>query len=148
MKRLISFALAASVALALTAIAQAAGGPTIVMPGQGAYVPAPPPYPKGTMMAVLSGDPAKAGAVYTVRLKLPDGIKVLPHTHGDTENVTVVSGTLMVGVGKTFDVAHMKALPPGSFVSIPAGLPHYGMAKGNTVLQVTGLGPSSMTLVK
>jgi quercetin dioxygenase-like cupin family protein len=128
--------------------ATAADAPTVVMADQAKYAPAPAPYPPGSMMTVLSGDPAEASSQYTVRLKLPDGTKIAPHTHGDIENVTVLSGTLMVGVGNSVDQASMLALTPGSYASIPAGTPHYAMAKGETVVQVNGVGPASMTLVK
>jgi quercetin dioxygenase-like cupin family protein len=136
--------IASSVALAV----RAADAPTIVMAGQEKFGPAPAPYPAAATMAVLSGDPTTSGSQYVVRLKLPDGTKILPHTHGDTENVTVLSGTAMVGLGTTFDASKMTALPAGSFVSIPAGTPHYAMAKGDTLLQVNGVGPASMTLTK
>lgn len=116
------------------------GGPSEVRP-------APKPYPAEAKMAVLSGDPSQAGSQYTARLMLPDGTKIAPHTHGDTENVTVLSGTLLVGVGSTFDATKMVALTAGSYVSIPSGTPHYAMAKGETVLQVNGVGPASMTLI-
>jgi quercetin dioxygenase-like cupin family protein len=127
--------------------AGAATGPTIVMADQVKYGPAPKPYPAAASMAVLSGDPNKAGDQYTVRLKLPSGTQIDAHTHGDTENVTVISGTLMVGVGSTFDASKMLPLTAGSYVSIPAGTPHYAMAKGNTIVQVNGVGPASITLV-
>jgi quercetin dioxygenase-like cupin family protein len=128
--------------------AAAADAPTVVMADQAKYTPAPAPYPTGSMIAVLSGDPTKAGSQYTVRLKLPDGAMIAPHQHGDTENVTVISGTLMVGVGSTVTPASMLALTPGSYASIPAGTPHYAIAKGETVVQVNGVGPASITLVK
>jgi quercetin dioxygenase-like cupin family protein len=127
--------------------AVAADGPTIVMAGQAKWGPAPKGYPAESMMALLSGDPSKAGSSYAIRLKLPDGAKIAPHSHSDTENVTVISGTLLVAVGSSFDAAKMIALPAGSYVSIPAGTPHYAMAKGDTVLQVNGVGPASMTLL-
>lgn len=95
-------------------------------------------------MAVLSGDPSKTGSQYTVRLKVPDGVKILPHTHGDTENVTVISGTFLVGVGSEFNTTKMLALTPGSYASIPAGTPHYAIAKGETIVQVNGVGPASI----
>jgi quercetin dioxygenase-like cupin family protein len=136
------------VIVSAAAIARAADAPTIVLPGQGTYAQAPNPYPAGTMAAVLAGDPMKAGSMYTVRLKLPANAKIPPHTHGDTENVTVISGTLMVGLGKTFDASKMMPLPAGSFVSIPANTPHFAMAKDDVVLQVSGMGPGSMTLVQ
>jgi quercetin dioxygenase-like cupin family protein len=136
---------ASACALAPAAFAaSAAGAPTIVLAGQAKWVPAPKPYPAEARMAVLSGDPSKSGSQYTVRLKVPDGVKILPHTHGDTENVTVISGTFLVGVGTGFNTSKMLALTPGSYVSIPAGLPHYAMAKGETVVQVNGVGPASI----
>jgi quercetin dioxygenase-like cupin family protein len=135
-------------AMPLVGAAQTTAGPTIVLADQAKYAAAPAPYPAGAMMAVLSGDPGKAGTQYTVRLRLPDGVKIGVHTHGDIENVTVLSGTLMVGVGTTFDASKMLALAAGSYVSIPAGTPHYAMAKGVTVLQVNGVGPASMKLVQ
>jgi quercetin dioxygenase-like cupin family protein len=73
---------------------------------------------------------------------------IAPHAHGDTENVTVISGTLMVGIGSSVAPASMLALTPGSYASIPAGTPHYAIAKGETVVQVNGVGPASITLVK
>jgi quercetin dioxygenase-like cupin family protein len=127
-------------------VARAGDAPTIVLPGQGTYAQAPAPYPAGAMLAVLVGDPSKAGSMYTVRLKVPANVKIAPHTHSDTENVTVVSGTLLVGLGTAFDAAHMMPLPAGSFVSIPANTPHFAMAKDDVVLQVSGMGPASMTL--
>jgi quercetin dioxygenase-like cupin family protein len=124
--------------------AMAAGEPTIVLANQAKYGPAPKPYPADAMMAVLSGDPGKAGSQYTVRLELPSGTKIAAHTHGDEENVTVISGTLMVGVGSSFNSSKMVALTPGSYASIPAETPHYAMAKGETVVQVNGVAPASM----
>jgi quercetin dioxygenase-like cupin family protein len=136
------------VAVPLVGGAQTGAAPTIVLADQAKYAAAPAPYPAGAMLAVLSGDPGKAGSQYTVRLKLPDGAKIGAHTHGDIENVSVLSGTLMVGVGTAFDAAKMLALTPGSYVSIPAGLPHYAMAKGATVLQINGVGPASIKAVQ
>ena len=148
MKYMLVALLASACAFASPALnASAAGAPTVVMADQAKYAPAPKPYPGEAMMAVLSGDPSKAGSQYTVRLKLPDGTKILPHTHGDTENVTVISGTLLVGVGSSFDAKKMLALKAGSYASIPAGTAHYAMAKGETVVQVNGVGPASITLI-
>jgi hypothetical protein len=63
-------------------------------------------------------------------------------------NILLIGGTLLVGIGDKVDPAKMVALPAGSFVSVPAGLHHYAMAKGDTILQIHGVGPSSMTMVK
>lgn len=146
MKHLLAVGIALTCAFASVSFAAlAASGPTIVMADQAKYGPAPKGYPDGAMMAVLSGDPAAAGSQYTVRLKLRDGAKILPHTHGDTENVTVISGTLLVGVGTSFDESKMLSLDRGSYASIPSGTPHFAKAKGETVVQINGVGAASIT---
>jgi anti-sigma factor ChrR (cupin superfamily) len=121
MKRLVSLLSAVVLVSSLALAARAADAPTIVLANQEKYAPAPAPFPAGCQIAVLSGDPSKAGSQYTVRLKLPDGARIGAHTHGDTEDVTVVSGTLMVAVGTTFDASHMLALSPGSLRLDPVG---------------------------
>src|SRR5947207_1940361 len=62
----------------------------------------PPSLPKGAMMAVLEGNPAKEGP-FVFRIKLPDGYRVPPHTHPKTERVTVISETFNIGMGDKFD---------------------------------------------
>jgi quercetin dioxygenase-like cupin family protein len=148
MKR--TFALLSVVALTLVAAsvrAAAPAAPTIVTPttlkwvaGTGAM--------KGVSIATLYGDPSKAGAQYAYRLKIPDGGKFGPHTHGLLEEVTVVSGTCLVGLGTKWDDKKLTALPAGSFAAIPANVPHFAAAKGETVLEVHGTGPASMTMLK
>jgi hypothetical protein len=126
----------------------AAPAPSVVVPGAEHYAAAPSPFPNGVMIAVLSGDPKMAGAPYTLRIKLPDGARIPVHTHGGTENVTVITGTFLVAIGKTFDASKLKALPAGAYVSIPPNLAHYAMAKGLTVVDVSGLGPESTNFLK
>lgn len=138
--------LVAVLACSLVAPAFAATMPTIVTPATVHWTAAPAPM-TGAQMAVISGDPSKAGP-YVLRLRLPDGAKFAPHFHGDVENVTVLQGTLLVGLGDKTDPAKMIALPAGSFVSVPIGLHHYAAAKGDTIIQIHGMGPSSMTMVK
>lgn len=99
---------------------------------------------KGVDVAVLSGDPSKPGP-YVIRLRIPANATFPPHYHGDTENVTVISGTLLVGIGDTVDASKMKELGPGSFASVPANLHHYAMTKTGAIIQIHGIGPSSMT---
>jgi quercetin dioxygenase-like cupin family protein len=80
-------------------------------------------------------------------IKMPDGFQVPPHFHGMTENVVVLSGTLMVGLGDSMNAATMVALGPGSVASVPAGLHHYAMAKGETIIEISGIGPDTLTPV-
>jgi len=113
---------------------------TMVMPNDVKWGPAPPAFPAGAQMAVLSGDPSKA-ELFTVRLKVPDGYKIMPHWHPTDENVTVLEGTFVVGMGDKFDEAAAHEMPVGSFTSMPKGKRHYAMAKGEAVVQVHALGP-------
>jgi quercetin dioxygenase-like cupin family protein len=131
---------------ALTSIAAAAPAPTIVtvqtakwQPGTGAF--------KGAQIATIVGNPDKAGAYYAYLLKLPAGTRVPPHFHGMAENVNVISGTLMVGLGDTVNVAAMSALPAGGIASMPGGVHHYAMTKVPTIIEVSGIGPDTITFV-
>jgi len=119
--------------------------PTIVMPGDLKW--APVNGLTGVQMAVVWGDPNKPGP-YIIRLELADGAVAPPHWHPDDERATVLSGTFMVGVGDTVDPSKMRALGAGAFVFIPKGVHHYAQAKGATIVQVSGMGPFVMNMVK
>jgi quercetin dioxygenase-like cupin family protein len=108
---------------------------------------APPVFEPGAQMAVLQGDPSKAGEEFTVRLRLPNGYRIAPHTHPTAENITVIEGTFLVGMGSTLDRTKMMALPRGAFVSAPAEHAHYAVARGETVVQVHAIGPFALTYV-
>lgn len=108
--------------------------------------PAPAIFPAGAQMAVLEGDPG-GNALFTIRLRLPNGYKFPPHTHPTDEHVTVISGTFLVGMGNTFDTKTMMTLTAGGFVTAPAQSAHYALAQGPTVVQVHAMGPFAMTYV-
>src|SRR5262245_33199019 len=76
---------------------------TMITPNDVKWGPAPPALPAGAQMAVLSGDPSKAEP-FTIRLKAPDGYKIMPHWHPTDENVTVLEGTFAMGVGEKFEI--------------------------------------------
>jgi quercetin dioxygenase-like cupin family protein len=113
---------------------------TIALPDQMTWGPAPAMLPAGAKLAVLEGDPTKPRA-FTMRLLMPDGYQLQPHSHPAPEHVTVISGALMVGMGDKFDESQMKTLPAGTFGLIPVGVHHFAKAQGETVLQLHGIGP-------
>ncbi len=78
---------------------------------------------------------------FTIRLKMPDGYKVAPHTHPNRENVTVLSGILKVGMGDLFDAGKMMSFTAGSFAYLDPAMHHYASASGETVLQIHGSSP-------
>jgi hypothetical protein len=101
----------------------------------------PPSLPPGLQIAVLAGDPSKAGAAYVFRAKMPDGYKVPPHWHPTDENVTVLKGSLLIGKGEKLDATKTEELPTGSFMRMPKEMRHFAMAKGETIIQLHGTGP-------
>jgi Domain of unknown function (DUF4437) len=107
---------------------------------------APAIFPPGAKMAVIQGDPSKAG-VYTVRLKAGDGYKIPAHWHPTTENVTVISGTFHVGLGDKLDESKGTTIAPQGFGSMPARVHHYAWFTGETEVQVHGMGPFTLTYV-
>jgi hypothetical protein len=123
-----------------TATGKAEQSHTMITPNDVKWGPVPPALPPGAQIAVLSGDPSKA-APFTIRLKAPDGYKIMPHWHPTDENVTVLEGTFVMGVGEKFDEAAAHAMPVGSFVRMPKEMRHYAMAKGQAVVQVHAVGP-------
>jgi hypothetical protein len=118
----------------------------LVRPDDIRWGPAPPSLPAGAKVAVLTGDPGKAGP-YVIRLQLPDGYKVPPHWHPTDENVTVIRGTFMMGKGEKFDASASEALPAGSFVRMPKEMRHFAWAKGEAIIQVHGIGPFEINYV-
>jgi hypothetical protein len=121
-------------------------GGEIVTPADVVWREGPASLPKGAKMAVLEGDPSKKGP-FVLRIKLPDGFRVLPHTHPKDERVTVISGTLYLGAGGKFDKKAGKAMPAGSYARTAARMKHFGWAKGETVLQLHGEGPWAIEYV-
>ncbi|MGQ0639760.1 MAG: cupin domain-containing protein, partial [Gemmatimonadaceae bacterium] len=118
----------------------------IALPGKISWAPAPSILPRGAELAVVVGDPSKAGE-FTMRLRMPDGYRLPPHFHPVTEHVTVIQGTFRVGMGDKFDAASLGELPVGTFAALAPGVRHFAQAKGETVIQLHGTGPWSLTYV-
>ena len=121
-------------------------GPSIFTPSEIVWKDGPASLPPGTKMAVLEGDPAKEGP-FTMRLKAPDGYQIPPHTHPKTERLTVVSGTFRLGMGKKFAPDNLVDMPAGSYGFWPAGMTHFVQVRGETVVQLHGIGPWQIVYV-
>ena len=126
--------------------AKPAGDMGLFPPADIKWVEGPPSLAKGARMAVLEGDPAKDG-VFTMRLKLPADFDVKPHFHSQIEHVTVLSGTLHFGMGDKLERAKTRPMPAGSFGFWPIGMRHFAYTEGETVLQLHGKGPWTITYV-
>lgn len=118
-----------------------------VAPDQLKWMPAPPVFPKGAEVAVLSGDPSKDG-LYVVRVRVPSGLKIPAHTHPNDENVTVISGTFNFGMGAKLDESKGTALKAGGFFKALKGMQHYAWcSEGTCVIQLHGMGPQTLIYV-
>ena len=145
MRRVARWAILASCAALIPAFAHAQDA-TIKLPEDITYKAALPGIPQ---VAVLFGDPTKPG-VYVVRVKVPSGLKLMPHWHPDeVRTVVVLSGTFLHGYGEQWDEAKLKIHPPGTFFSEPFKAPHFAWAKeGEVVLQITATGPTATTNIE
>jgi quercetin dioxygenase-like cupin family protein len=135
-------------AAALAFVSSAALASDMVMTPSDAlkWGPAPEAFEKGSELAVLAGDPHQAGP-FILRLKMPAGYKINAHNHPTMENVTVISGTVNLGMGDKLDMKKTTALTPGGFVSLPATMNHFVWVAEPTIVQVSAEGPFAITYV-
>jgi hypothetical protein len=84
---------------------------------------APVPAIPGAQIAVIEGPLSESGKPFTARIKFPANSRVPPHWHSTIEHVTVMSGTLNMGLGDKFNDAGSRALGPGSVSINPADDP-------------------------
>ena len=106
-----------------------------------------PAFPPSVRLAVVVGHPAKPGP-YVIRVKVPKGVKLMPHRHPEDRIYTVMSGVFYIGLGDRFDSKSMKAYPPGCVVVLPGNTSHFHWAKsGEYVTQVSAIGPLGLDYV-
>ena len=143
------YALAATLSLVILAPAWAGDEamPTVADPEKLEWKTAPPSLPPGQERAVLQGDPSKAGSEYTFRARMPDGYRVPPHWHSVDENVTVLKGTFVMGMGEKFDESKGMPLKVGTFATMPKKVNHFVWTRGETIIQVHGIGPYTVHYV-
>lgn len=126
---------------------KAAAGTHVMMPANAIkWGDAPPGMPAGMRAAVVSGDPSQAQP-YVLRAQLPANYRIPPHWHPTMENITVLSGTVALGMGEKFEESAMQDVAAGGFASVPADMRHFFMAKTAATIQVHGIGPFGITYV-
>ena len=116
----------------------------MAQPGSLKWAAAPPVLPKGAQIAVLYGDPDKAEP-FVFRLKFPAGYEVAAHMHPNDYDVTLLAGTMYLGMGDKFDPARGDGLTAGSYLHLPKGTHHYEWTNEDTVIELSGVGPVGMT---
>jgi hypothetical protein len=99
----------------------------------------------GSESAVLVGDPSKPGLYVVLQKWLPHN-NSHPHFHPNDRFITVISGTWWVNTGPKYDLAGMKPVPAGSFVTHTGKQIHYdGARDAECILQIVGMGPATST---
>jgi quercetin dioxygenase-like cupin family protein len=101
---------------------------------------APPSLPSGAQMAVVKGDPGKAG-MFAVELKMPANYAVPAHWHPTDESVKVLSGKIHYGMADKMDMTKAKTLTVGHSVQMKAKMNHWVHAPGPATIEVSGKGP-------
>jgi len=104
-------------------------------------------FPDTVRLAVLVGTPSAEGP-YMIRVKVPNGVKLMPHIHPEDRVYTVISGVFYIGLGVSFDAEKLQAYPPGTVIILPGNTPHFHWAKsGEYVTQVNAVGPLGLQYV-
>lgn len=138
--------LAARCALALLlAIPHGLAAQTLADPGPG-WVGAPPFFPRGALITLISGDPNAPGPLQ-VELMFPGGYRLKPHFHPMDLHVEVKRGVLLVGLGDRADMKKTRAMAVGDTATVPAGTHYYYGTKEETHIAVTTTGPFVLTYV-
>jgi len=106
-----------------------------------------PAFPPEVRLAVVVGDPLEPGP-YAIRVKVPHGVKMMPHKHPEDRIYTIISGVFYIGLGEQFDPDKLQACPPGTVVVLPGNTVHFHWARsGEYIAQVTAMGPLGIEYV-
>jgi len=104
-------------------------------------------FPPSVRLAVVVGQPSESGP-YTIRVRVPHGVKLMPHRHPEDRVYTVMSGVFYIGLGDEFDPDKLEAYPPGSVIVLPGNTSHFHWAKSSDyITQVTAMGPLGLEYV-
>jgi len=104
----------------------------------------PTTLPVSARVAVVSGDPTGPGET-TFLISMPNGYRIPPHFHPSNTHVEVREGTLLVGMGDELDPKQAQALAAGDSASVPAGMHHFWIARGRTLVSMRFIGPFTIT---
>jgi len=104
-------------------------------------------FPPSARLAIVVGQPLREGP-YAIRVKVPDGVKLMSHSHPEDRVYTVISGIFYIGLGDEFDAEKLQAYPPGSVIILPGNTSHFHWAKsGEYITQVTAIGPLGLEYI-
>ena len=97
--------------------------------------------PPGQWIEKVVGDMDKPGQPFVIRIHHDAGYVVLPHTHPEDENITVLTGSWALGMGPRINMSELEPMEQGALGFVPKKMAHFGYARVETTLQVHGIGP-------
>ncbi len=101
----------------------------------------------GLERAMVSGDPDKAGSPCVIRVRATRAAAVPAHWHPMDENVTVLAGTIKIGMGDKYDKKTAHTIPTGAYTFVPKNMRHFAWHAPNSVIQIHGNGPFELYFV-
>jgi quercetin dioxygenase-like cupin family protein len=107
----------------------------------------PTTLPPRALVAVVRGDPTGPGEC-TFLISMPNGYRIPPHFHPSDVHVEVREGALLLGMGDKLDAKRSQALAAGDSATTPAGMHHFWIARGRTLVSLTFTGPFTITYLR
>ncbi len=104
-------------------------------------------FPRDHRFETVSGDPTKSGALYVIRIHSEVGYIIMPHTHPEDENITVLKGSWALGMGDRFNPAALETMEVGTYGFVAKKMAHFGFSRTEAIVQVHGIGPFRTTWV-
>lgn len=124
---------------------QEGGAHTMITPAELKWIDVPS-LPPGAKLAAIEGQ-LNEPVPFTFRLRFPADYKIPAHWHPAIEHVTVISGTINMGVGDELDPAKTKPLTAGSVAIMQPQTNHFVWAKEESIVQIHGVGPWAINYV-
>ncbi len=100
----------------------------------------------GVKIAVIEG-PLDQPVPIMFRLKVPAQLQGYAPLHPGIEHITIISGTLNMGLGSAFEPSKTRPLGPGSVSIMQPKTHHYVWTGAETIGQVHSIGPWSVNYI-
>lgn len=123
------------------------GRHTMLMSSELKWAAAPNYLPRGAQIAALHGSMERSG-LFVVQIKFPPNYRIPAHRHSADEHITVLSGSVQIGIGEKEDGPGLRNIDAGGYALMPANEVHYLRTSGDAVVQRTAVGPFRTTYVR
>jgi len=95
----------------------------------------------GVLTTVLAGAPDADGSPFVVLYRTAVPLVMRTPPDSSERHVTVLNGSMELGVGDGTEESPVETLGPGSYAVIPGGVPHVMRCSSGSIVQIHGVGP-------